>query len=212
MNKNILYLIIFFLVGVIGFQFFTTKKTGTSQIIETATTATTTQRRASQAKSTGYTDVATFVFDDFHGLENIDKKFKFFYPTNWNNDGQYFSPEKIEYYNLYNVKAPIYFDLMRVEIFEQTEFFYQIKNSKRKSPDEEVVVDNEKFKKYDLLDYGSYGGDSAGRVIIYVGPKIKIDGYDYYLVFRWEEKPLTLQILKNDPRTFEQIVESIKFI
>lgn len=210
MNKSILYIIIVLLLGIVFFQYSNQNKSKVPEV-STINSSTTTARVVKENKEE-YADVRTFVFDDFHGHKNINKKFKFFYPANWNNDGQYFSPEKIEYYNLYNVKAPIYFDLMRVEIFEQTEFFYQINNSKRKSPDKNIQIDNNTFKKYDLIDYGSYGGESAGRVIIYVGPKIKINGYDYYLVFRWEEKPLTITILKNDARTFEQIVESIKFI
>lgn len=162
-------------------------------------------------KDKNYSDVNVFEFNDFHGSKNISRRFKFFYPKQYLNDGNYFSPQKIEYYDLYSVSAPIYFDLIRSDIFNDTEFKYQIDQSKRKSPDKTVKIDNQDFKKYDLIDYGTYGGDSAGRVIVYVGPKIKIDDIDYTLVFHYEEKPLTLNIQGNDPRTFEQMVESIKF-
>ena len=159
-----------------------------------------------------YSDAKTFTFDNFHGSTNIEGKFKFLYPKNWQNEGQYFSPQKIEYYDLYSVKAPAYFDLIRADIFTQTEFKYQIDKSRRRSPDTVGKIDGRDFKKYDLIDYGSYGGESAGRVIIYVGPKINIDGIQYYLVFHFEEKPLTAVISGNDPEIFERMVLSLKFI
>lgn len=154
----------------------------------------------------------TFVFDNFHGVTDITGKFRFTYPLNWNNEGQYFSPQKIEYYDQYSVKAPIYFDLILASIYDQTEFKYQIDQSRRKSPDSHGKIDGREFKKYDLIDYGSYGGDSAGRVIIYVGPKIIIAGKEYYLVFHWEEKPLADPLPGNDPAVFDKIVASLKFI
>ena len=157
-------------------------------------------------------DLKTFTFDSFHGSKNISDKFEFKYPANWYNDGQYFSPEEIQYYDLYSVKAPLYFDLILASIFNQTEFKYQIDSSKRKSPDLVGKLGGRDFIKYDLIDYGSYGGESAGRVIILVGPKITVDGSQYYLVFHWEEKPLTVNIKGNDPKIFEQIVSSLKFI
>lgn len=159
-----------------------------------------------------FDDVKTFVFDNFHGITDISDKFKFLYPKNWINEGQYFSPQMIEYYNIYNVEAPIYFDLVRVDIFSQTELKYKIDKSKRYKPDSTMTFDGKQFKKYDIVDYGSYGGESAGRVIVYVGPRIAIGGNDYYLVFHWEEKPLTTSIIGNDPRVFEQMLESIDFI
>ena len=154
----------------------------------------------------------TFVFDNFHGSQNISLKFQFQYPSNWNNEGQYWSPEKIEYYDLYSVKAPMYFDLIRTDIFNQTEFKNQIDTDKRKSPDSHGKINYKEFKRYDLIDYGSYGGESAGRVIIYVGPEVIIDSLAYYLVFHWEEKPLTAVISGNDPAVFEKIVRSLKFL
>jgi hypothetical protein len=159
-----------------------------------------------------YSDAKSYVFDVFHGSKNISKKFKFLYPSSWQNDGQYFSPEKIEYYDLYSVKAPVYFDLIKVDIFDQTEFKYQIDKSKRRIKDSVVKIDGDDFKKYDLIDYGSYGGESAGRVIVYVGPKISVDSVSYYLVFHFEERPLTSTVPGNDPSIFEKIVLSLKFI
>jgi hypothetical protein len=108
-------------------------------------------------------------------------------------EGEYktFVFQKVQFYTKYEAKAPIWFDLVLAEIFNFTELKYQIENSKRRSPDTTGQIDGRGFKKYDLIDdFGFYGGDSAGQVKIFVGPKIRIDGQDYYLVFHWEERPL----------------------
>src|SRR3989344_3445164 len=156
-------------------------------------------------------DFKTFIFESFHGSTDIGDKFQFQYPANWYNDGQYFSPQKIQYYNQFTVKAPIYFDLVLAGIFHLTELQYQIDNSKRRAPDTTGQIDGREFKKYDLTDYGSYGGDSAGRVKIFVGPKIKIDGQDYVLIFHWEEKPLAEYVPGNSIEVFDDILLTIKF-
>ena len=78
-------------------------------------------------------------------------------------------------------------------------------------PDSIGQIDGKEFKRYDLIDYGSYGGDSAGRVKIFVGPKIKIDDQDYYLVFHWEEKPLAEYVFSNDIKVFDDILLTLKF-
>lgn len=153
----------------------------------------------------------TFTFDNFHGSTDISDKFKFQYPANWHNDGQYFSPQKIEHYTLFTAKAPVYFDLILAEIFNQTEFGYQIETSKRRSPDTTGQIDGRDFKKYELIDYGTYGGESAGRVKIFVGPKITIDGKDYLLVFHWEEKPLAEPMPGNDIEVFDNMLLTLKF-
>lgn len=152
-----------------------------------------------------------FTFVSFHGSSEISDKFKFQYPASWHNEGQYFSPEPIQFYDLYTVKAPIYFDLILADIFNQTEFKYQIDSSKRRAPDTAGQIDGKDFKKYDLIDSGSYGGESAGRVKIFVGPKIKIDGHDYYLVFHWEEKPLAENMPGNDLGVFDNMLLTLKF-
>jgi len=154
----------------------------------------------------------TFIFDNFHGSTDISDKFQFQYPANWYNEDQYFSPQKIQYYTKYEVKAPIYFDLVLAEIFHLTELNYQIENSKKKSPDTTGQIDGREFKRYDLVDYGSYGGDSAGRVKIFVGPKIKIDGQDYILVFHWEEKPLAEYMPDNSVDVFDNMLLTLKFL
>lgn len=153
----------------------------------------------------------TFIFDNFHGSADISDKFQFQYPANWFNDGQYFSPQKIQYYNQFSVKAPIYFDLVLAEVFHLTELQYQIDNSKRRNPDTVGQIDGKDFKRYDLIDYGSYGGDSAGRLKIFIGPKIKIDGDDYLLVFHWEERPLAEYMPENNIEVFDNMLLTLKF-
>lgn len=153
----------------------------------------------------------TFVFNNFHGSSDISDKFQFQYPASWHNDGQYFGPQKIQFYNRLNAKAPIYFDLVLAEIFHLTELQYQIDNSKRMAPDATGQIDGRDFKKYDLIDYGSYGGDSAGRVKIFVGPKIRIDSQDYRLVFHWEEKPLAEYMPGNNVEVFDNMLLTLKF-
>ena len=152
-----------------------------------------------------------FVFDNFHGSTDMSDKFQFQYPANWFNEGQYFSPEKIQYYTKYEVKAPVWFDLVLAEIFNFTELKYQIDNSKRGTPDTVGQIDGRTFKRYNLIDYGTYGGESAGQVKIFVGPAIKIDGTDYILVFHWEERPLAEYTSGNDRAVFDNMLLTLKF-
>lgn len=156
-------------------------------------------------------DFKTFTFNSFHGSTGISDKFEFKYPADWYNDGQYFSPRKIQHYNLFTAKAPVYFDLVLAEIFYQTELGYQIETSKRRNPDTTGQIDGREFKRYDLIDYGTYGGESAGRVKIFVGPKITIDGDDYLLVFHWEEKPLAEDMPGNNIEVFDNMLLTLKF-
>ena len=205
-NKNSKILVIIFLfvafVAVTGYFVFVKKEFKD-------TTASIQSSENNSQESNGF---RTFTFDNFHGSTDISDKFQFQYPANWFSDGQYFSPQKIQYYNKFNVKAPVYFDLVLAEIFHLTELQYQIDNSKRIEPDSTGQVDGREFKRYYLADYGSYGGDSAGRVKIFVGPKIKIDGIDYYLVFHWEEMPLAEYLPGNSIEVFDNIILSFKFL
>ena len=163
-------------------------------------------------KGDGSGGLKTFTFDSFHGSSDVSDKFQFQYPANWYNDGQYFSPQKIQFYNMFTVKAPIYFDLVLAEIFHLTELQYQIDNSKRRTQDTTGQIDSREFKRYDLIDYGSYGGDSAGRVKIFVGPKIKIDGQDYIPIFHWEERPLSEYMPANNIEVFDNMLLTLKFL
>ncbi len=154
----------------------------------------------------------TFIFENFHGEKVDGGGFKFDYPKSWYNNGQYFSPQRVKFYDLLSVNAPMYFDLVSTEIFDQTELKYTIEHSKRYAKDSAAVIDNQNFKKYDLIDNDSYGGSGAGRVIIYFGPDINLFGEKYVLIFHWEEKPLTASMEGNDPEIFNKIVSTLKFI
>lgn len=156
-------------------------------------------------------ELKTFVFDNFHGSTDISDTFQFQYPANWYNEGQYFSPQKIRYYTKYEVLASVYFDLVLADIFDFTELKYQIDNSKRRTKDIIGKIGGKEFKRYDLIDYGTYGGESAGQVKIFVGPKITIDGLDYVLVFHWEERPLSEYMPGNDIEVFDNILLTLTF-
>jgi hypothetical protein len=149
-----------------------------------------------------------FKFHNFHGEDLGTSGFEFEYPNDWKNDGQYFSRQKINHYDITSTDAPVYFDLISEAIIDSSDLKYQITKDKRNKPDSEVQIAGSKFKKYDLFDYQSEGKD---RVIIYVGPKINILGVSYYLIFHWEERPLGLEISGNNPDVFEKMVESLKF-
>lgn len=167
---------------------------------------------ATPVENPGNSEYKTFVFKSFHGADLGGGVFEFEYPANWQNDGQYFSPTKIKFYDIFSVDAPVYFDLISTNIFETSDIKYQIANNKRSSSDSTVKIDGKTFRKYDLADYGSSGGESTGRVIIYFGPKISFGGDDYYLIFHWEENPLTIFIPENDPEVFEEMVSTLKFL
>ncbi len=202
--KKIAIIILFVVTTVAASYFVFIKK-------QSGNTASTPTPRPTAGISRESNGLKTFISDNFHGSTDISDKFQFQYPADWHNEGQYFSPQKIQYYTKYEVKAPIFFDLILADIFNLTEFKYQIDNSKRRNPDTIGQIDGKDFKRYDLIDYGTYGGDSAGRVKIFVGPKIAIDSDDYYLVFHWEEKPLAENMPGNDIEVFDNMLLTLKF-
>lgn len=206
MKKTPIFVLLVMVTVMISYFIFTEERVENKNGL-TPTTIVTAVTAESQEKE----GLKTFTFNSFHGSSEISDKFKFQYPANWHNEGQYFSPQKIQFYDLYTVKAPIYFDLILADIFDQTEFKYQIDNSKRRASDTIGQIDGKDFKKYDLIDSGSYGGESAGRVKIFVGPKIKIDGSDYFLVFHWEERPLAEEMPGNDLDVFDNMLLTLKF-
>lgn len=203
MKKTPILVFLVMAVATVGYFVFTEERVeNKSGLVPAATIAAENQEKDG---------LKTFVFDNFHGSTAISDKFKFQYPASWDNEGQYFSPQPIQFYNLFTVKAPIYFDLILADVFTQTELSFQIDTSQRRSPDTIGQIDGRDFKKYDLTDYGTYGGESAGRVKIFVGPKIKIGGRYYYLVFHWEEKPLAEEMSGNDLDVFDNMLLSLKF-
>ena len=204
MSKKIILILLLAVVALVGyFSFF---KDWSEKFITSGQIAETVQNTPESG------EYKTFLFDKWHGSTDISDKFQFQYPANWFNEGQYFSPQKIQYYTKYEAKAPIWFDLVLAEIFDFTELKYQIDNSKRITADTVGKIDGREFKKYDMIDYGTYGGESAGRVKIFVGPKIKIDGADYVLVFHWEEKPLAEHMPGNNIDVFDNMLLTLKFI
>src|SRR3989338_3262049 len=211
LKKSFLIIFLLAIAGVSGYFVFYKNQTGDDKLPDLITDdVNTTPQPASDDKQIK-DGLKTYTFDNFHGSTDISDKFTFQYPANWYNSGQYFSPQKIQYYNQFTVKAPIYFDLVLAEVFHLTELQYQIDQSKRRNPDTTGQLDGKDFKRYDLIDYGSYGGDSAGRVKIFVGPRIKVDGQDYVLVFHWEELPLSEYVLANDIAVFDEMMLSLKF-
>ena len=205
LRKTIVIVLFLTIAGVLVYFGFFKKQVGNDQLSASLP-------KSSDNKEQENKGFKTFTFDNFHGSSDISDKFKFQYPAAWFNESQYFSPQKIQYYTKYEVKAPIWFDLVLAEIFDFTELKYQIDNSKRITADTVGKIDGKEFKKYDLIDYGSYGGDSAGRVKIFVGPKIKIDGQDYFLVFHWEEKPLAEYVPDNSIEVFDNMILTLKFL
>ncbi len=154
------------------------------------------------------TDQSIFKFHIFHGQDLGSAGFELNLPVGWYNDDQYFSPQKINHYDITSTDAPVYYDLISEALIDTSDLKYQITHDKRYKPDSSVTIDGKSFKKYDLIDYQSDGKD---RVIIFAGPKINIFGNGYYLVFRFEEKPLGLSIPNNNPEDFEKMVNSLKF-
>lgn len=157
----------------------------------------------------GQTGLKTYHFNNFHGENVFGGGFEFQYPANWYNNSQYFSPQKIKYYDIVSVDAPVYYDLVSKDLFDTSDIKYQLTNDKRNKPDTNIKIDGKNFMKYDLFDYNGEG--NSDRVIIYLGPQISFNGDSYYLAFRWEERPLAIDVPGNDPTTFEKIVGSLKF-
>ena len=149
----------------------------------------------------------TFIFDNFHGQDLGSAGFELEYPLGWHNSGQYFSPRKVTYYDMTSTDAPMYYDLISEALIDSSDLKYQITSGKKNAPDSEVTIDGKVFKKYDFMD----SQIEDNRVIVYIGPKINIFGAGYYLIFRFEEKPLGISFQGNDSLLFERIVKSLKF-
>jgi hypothetical protein len=149
----------------------------------------------------------TFKFNDFHGESLGTSGFEFEYPNSWKNDGQYFSPQKITHFDINSTDAPMYYDLISEALIDTSDLKYQLSTDKRCDKDLDVVIDGKKFTKYCLIDYN----DQTNKVLVYIGPKVDIFGAGYYLVFRWEQKPLGLEIPENSQNAFETMVLSLRF-
>lgn len=135
--------------------------------------------------------------------------FQFRYPSDWQHQDTYLSPQPIVHYEIGSVNAPVYYKLIPVADFDS---YYSYATEKRVSADQVVSIGGYDFKRYDLVDSGTYEGESSGEVIIYVSPTLHLAGQDYHLLFHWEEKPALQVIPGNDPAIFDLIVKSLKFL
>lgn len=158
-------------------------------------------------RKNGSTFNKVFRFNSFHGQDLGGGGFEFEYPDSWKNDGQYFSPEKINHYDIVSVDAPVYYDLVSEAIIETSDLRHQITSYKKYQKEGKVMIDGKDFTVYYLLD----NLDKNNRIVVYVGPKINIFGVNHVLVFRWEQKPLGVDIKGNDLKVFEQMAESLIF-
>ena len=209
--KRLSIFLVLIIVCLLAYIFFVKNKVNNSSVSVTSTSTLPVVSEKTSAEKLDSQGNKIFVFDNFHGLTDTSLKFTLSYPSGWYNEGQYFSPQKIEHYDLYSVRSAFYFDFILANIFPQTELKYQIDKSKRASPDSHGKIDGVLFERYDLIDSGTYGGDSAGRVLIYLGPKVMINSAEYYLVFHWEEKPLASVLPGNSADVIEKSIMSLKF-
>lgn len=189
---------VFIVLGVVGYfcyQYYLDSWIGiiTNQTIITPSTSSTSATR----------DWKTYTDDQF--------KMSFKYPSNWTNEDRYFSPAAIKSLTIGTVNAPVYYEFVLASDFNSSSFKYEINNDKRKAADTITTIDGKNFQKYDLIDYGKYEGESAGRVLMYLIPISTSNGKSYYLVFHWEEMPALQTIAGNDPKIFEEIVSTLKF-
>ncbi len=73
-----------------------------------------------------------FKFHNFHGVDLGSAGFEFQYPADWYNDNQYFSPQKIKYYDITSTDAPVYYDLISKDILDTGDLKHQIITDKRR--------------------------------------------------------------------------------
>lgn len=160
---------------------------------------------------------------DWLSYTNAKYNYTLKYPQNWFFENGYLSPQTIESFEIGYNNAPIHFSLYttdqalasastgapaKPEILHFGKIDYQIKNAKRNNPDSTLTINGLDFKRYDLVDYGRYGGDSAGKVILLVGPKI--NNQDLFMVFEWLELPAGQKLEANQAQTFLNIANTFK--
>ena len=156
---------------------------------------------------------------DWLTYTNEEYGFEFKYPKDWFINNNHLSPQPIEYYAIGSNNAPISFGIYakNKEIFLDSSeignfgfYEYQIKNSKRNNSDSTLDINGIIFQYYDLIDYGRYEGDSAGNVILLVGPPL--DNQDLFVVFEWQQFPVGKELKLNKSQDFINIISTFKFL
>lgn len=145
---------------------------------------------------------------DWETYTNAKDGYEIKYPNGWFLENGLLSPQKIEYYEIGSNNAPISFGLYAEDRLGK--YNYQIKNSQRNNPDSSLIINGLTFKRYDLIDYRRYEGDTAGNVILLMGPKIK--DQDRFIVFEWQQFPGGQTLKSNQPKDFIDIASTFKII
>lgn len=135
---------------------------------------------------------------------------QFQYPQGWLNENNLLSPQPIVYYEIGSDNAPISYSIIAEDKLGDSGVMREASSDERYSPDSWVTISGSLFKKYDLIDRGSYEGESAGRVVIYLSPRLYLPEGRSYLSVRWEEKPGLQVVQGSNPEIFEEIVSTIK--
>jgi len=145
--------------------------------------------------------------------------YSFSYPEDWNIDGNLLSYTEIKKYEIGSNNAPISFGAYssdanvlskNTKVLNFNKKQYYIDNAEKNEPDSVVLINGHQFYKYDLIDPGTYEGDSAGNVVILVSQDSISDTEDIKLVFTWEEFPGSTKLADNSKSDFMDVVSSIE--
>ena len=158
---------------------------------------------------------------DWEVHRNEEMGFEFKYPKEWVLDNDLLSPWPIEKYMIGSNNAPIHFGvysedqkifLNNDDIYDYNKIKYYLANNQRNNPDLVLNINNYRFEKYDLIDFGRYEGDSAGNVIIYGSKNFLNNEKNLYIIFEWQEKPGNEVIDLNSSKYLDSIISTFKFI
>jgi len=232
---TLIIVIVVITAGIIGWKFAkktpvsiqTTElpKTNEAKNITQSATEVTNQEQSKISKAEPATKLSeTTKAANWLTYKNEKYGFQFKYPKNWFLDKGRLSPQKIEEYEIGSDNAPVSFGVYtnnqnlflnspggpaNPEILDFGNYEFQIKESKRIAPDSSVEVNGIVFKRYDLVDYGRYEGDSAGNVILFVGPNLK--NQDLFVVFEWQQFPGGKTLKINNSQDFIDVVSTLRY-